>query len=210
MIEEDEDIRAEWYREWHLYYLAYAGRIPRPPLIYWIGMSLSAIWLVSYLVIYPSIPFPSEQTHWKGMGVSGGCQPWTAICEMQQGEVVLQEARGKYFAKVQKKSAAELAEDLEMTEFISHAGHVRFEDQCAGCHGHNGAGISINPMVAPVLNHAAWLHGSSVAEIQASIRSDKVHPFGLNRRMDEPTARLMAVYVNMLWQGEQPAEVTVN
>lgn len=201
MTTEREDLRAEWYREWYLAETAYAGRIPRPPKIYWLGMALSAIWLLAYLLIYPSLPLVWAGTHWKGLGVPDGCQPWTAICEMQQGEAVLHEARGRYLDRVAEMPAAELAVDLEMREFIAHAARVRFADQCAACHGALGAGIPTAQDMAPVLTDVVWLHGGSVAEIQASIQSDKVHPFGLSRRMDEPTARMMAVYVHQLATG---------
>lgn len=81
-IQDRADLRDEWYGFDRAY-------IQNPPKIYWFGMWLSAIWLVVYLLIYPSIPLPWAQTHWQGLGVPNGCQPWTAICEMQQDERAL-------------------------------------------------------------------------------------------------------------------------
>lgn len=193
-----KDLRAEWYREWYLYYSAYAGWIPRPPPINWIGMALSAIWLVAYLVIYPSIPLPTPRTHWQGIGMPGHCQPWTAICEMQKVEEELSEIRGKYFNKVLATSVVKLAEDREMSEFISRAARVRFEENCAACHGTSGAGLASMPDFAPALDDNIWLHGGDVQAIKKSIQNPTIHPFGLVQRNDDLDAKMMAVYVSHL------------
>lgn len=71
------DCRAEWYRDFD----PLAASKPHIPRIYWLGMLASAIWLVAYLLIYPSIPLPGG--HSRGIGEPGGCQPWTAICEQE-------------------------------------------------------------------------------------------------------------------------------
>jgi len=84
-----EDLRGEWYAEYDIY----SASINRPPRIYWIGMLLSAIWLVGYLIIYPSIPMVTSHGYWQGIGIPGGCQPWTAICEMQKAQDELNEIR---------------------------------------------------------------------------------------------------------------------
>lgn len=57
---------------------------------------------------------------------AGHCQPWTAICEMQRAEEELNEVRGRYLNKIRAMSVVELIEDIEMSEFISRAGRVRF------------------------------------------------------------------------------------
>jgi len=189
-----EDLRDEWYREWNLY----AAWIPKPPPIYWIGMALSAIWLVAYLVIYPSIP--TLNTHWQGTGMPGHCQPWTAICEMLKAEEELNEARDREFNKIRATSAVELAEDSEVSEFISFAGRVRFEDNCAACHGKKGAGIADMLELAPALNDKIWLHGGHVQAIKESIQSPVIHPFGLVQRIDDASAKMLAVYVSRLGQ----------
>ena len=96
------DDREEWYSD----YLRYTAYINQPPRWYWIGMIASALWLVIYLLVYPSIPL--LHSHWQGLGVPGGCQPWTAICEMQHDEKVLQDVRGNYFDNIRKTSSVEL------------------------------------------------------------------------------------------------------
>lgn len=189
-----EDLRGEWYRE----YDPYSVFAPRPPRLYWLGMAVSAVWVVAYLLIYPSIPLVFAQTHWKGIGMPGGCQPWTAICEMQQAEYKLNAVRGRYLDKLRVIPVADLAEDQEMVEFVSRAGRVVFADSCAGCHGQLGTGIAKFPSLAPALNDTVWLHGGDVQSIQTSIRNPSVHPAGLIRRNDETATKILAVFVSQL------------
>jgi hypothetical protein len=81
-VDKKMDLRSEWYAEFDVY----AASINRPPRIYWLGMILSVIWLICYLIIYPSIPMVTSYGYWQGLGVPGGCQPWTAICELQKSK----------------------------------------------------------------------------------------------------------------------------
>lgn len=93
------DTRGEWFREWDMH-ASYVNRIPR---WYWLGMVLSALWLVVYLVIYPSIPLLTG--HWQGLGVPGGCRPWTAICKLNNAQAKLDEVRAPYLEKVDASGA---------------------------------------------------------------------------------------------------------
>lgn len=177
------DTRGEWFREWDVYSFS-VNRIPR---WYWLGMALSAGWIVVYLLVYPSLPGISS--HWQGLGVPGGCQPWTAICEMQQAQTELDEARGRYLERIRNRSVDEVLTDRELSEFAIRAGRVSYSDNCAGCHGRAGIGTK----AGPPLNEG--LHGATVLAIQNSIRNPAVHPFGLASRMDETTARLLAIHI---------------
>jgi cytochrome c oxidase cbb3-type subunit 3 len=185
------DLREEWYRDCNPY-AAFRYCIPN---FYWIGLKVSALWLVGYLIIYPSIPFVFSQTNSQGIGMPGGCQPWTAICEMEQAEDELDLRRGKYLKLMRATPIALWSKDLELSEFIARAGRVRFADQCAGCHGQQGAGLAKETNNALVLNDATWTHGGNDASIKASIQSHTVHPFGLAERIDETSAKLLAAYV---------------
>ncbi|MDD2721839.1 MAG: c-type cytochrome [Gallionella sp.] len=182
------DTRGEWFREWDSYSLT-INRIPR---WYWLGMLLSACWVVVYLLVYPSLPGISS--HWKGLGVPGGCQPWTAICEMKQKQLSLDQVRGKYLARIRDLSAAEIVVDHELSEFVLRAGKVAFADNCAGCHGSDGGGTKAGPS----LNDSVWLHGATPQGIQGSIRNPAVHPFGLPARLDETSAKILASYTYRL------------
>ncbi len=186
------DDRGEWFREWD----SYSNYINHPPRWYWIGMVLSALWIVVYLLIYPSIPLMN--THWQGLGVPGGCTPWTVICEMQQDEAALNQVRGVYLDRIRLSSVDELLADSEMSEFISRAGRVLFADNCSACHGKEGKGISKIPEMAPVLTDSSWLHGADVKAIQACIRNPMVHPYALAKPVEEVNTKILALYVYLL------------
>jgi cytochrome c oxidase cbb3-type subunit 3 len=189
------DDRGEWFREWD----PWNSTINVPPNWYWLGMALSALWVVIYLLIYPSIPLVNG--HWQGLGVPGGCQPWTAICEMQQGESVVNEVRGRYLDKIQKASVEEVLADSGLSEFVQSAGKVRFDDHCAACHGTHGIGTAGFADIAPVLNDEVWLHGGQMKAIKQSIENPKFHPAGLIQRNDELHTKILAVYVYKLGGG---------
>lgn len=183
------DNRGEWFREWD----PWVSTIYVPPRWYWLGMVLSALWMAAYLLVYPSIPLVNG--HWQGLGVPGGCRPWTAICEMQQGEAVVNGMRGRYLDKIQQISVEEILADKELSEFVFRAGKVRFGEYCAACHGNNGRGTVGFADIAPVLNDDVWLHGGWVNSIKQSIQNPRFHPAGLIRRNDESHTKILAVYV---------------
>lgn len=193
MVIERVDIRSEWYREW--YQAETSGWVYRLPRIYWLGMLSSAIWLVVYLLIYPSLPLPGG--HWEGLGVPGGCQPWTALCELGKAESELEDVRGKYLKKVSELSVADLAQSSEMREFIGHAARVRYVDQCSGCHGVSGEKFAwASPPALPLnwIQQGAWME----KKIKRNIMSSKTHPFGLVERIEEIDAKMLAIYVGMI------------
>ena len=188
------DNRGEWFREWD----DTSSHINQPPRWYWLGMIASACWIVIYLLVYPSIPLSG--THWKGLGVLGGCQPWTAICELHQEQAVLDAVRAFYVARIRSMNVSELLADTEMSEFLSRAGKVKFGDDCAACHGTSGFGTE----TVPALYDEIWLHGGEVQAIHASILNPQVHPFGLVSRMDEVNAKVLAIYVYKFGGGMRP------
>lgn len=175
-----DDPRDEWYG------------MRNPPRIYWLGMAVSAIWLAGYMLIYPSIPF--LHTHWLGWGFSGGCQPWTAICQMQQSEEKLRNPRRKYLERIEVGTASELARDIELRDFALRAGRVPFADHCAGCHRPIGR-ISGKEAIATALNDTVWSYGGSLSDIQRSICSKEIHPFGLPARLSTLDGKVLALYV---------------
>lgn len=183
------DTRGEWFREWDIY----AGHFNSIPTWYWLGMALSALWLVVYLIIYPSIPLLTS--HWQGLGVPGGCRPWTAICEMQVAQAKLDSVRGPYLEKLGTTSVEAIAADSELGAFVSNAGRVPYVEQCAGCHGRAGDGLSQSDHLGSALNDTIWLHGGEIRDIKASIQDAAIHPFGLTARIDELHAKLLAVFV---------------
>ncbi|MEK7811405.1 MAG: hypothetical protein AAB278_06270, partial [Pseudomonadota bacterium] len=98
---------------------------------------LSALWLVAYVLIYPAIPFAAS--HSPGLGVPGGCQPWSAICEMRQAEQELQLLRGDVPGKIEQTPVEQVWANAASREYSRHTGRVLFGENCAGCHGKFGA-----------------------------------------------------------------------
>ena len=188
-VQDRIDTRGEWFREWDVY----ACQVNRIPRWYWLGMELSGLWLVVYLTIYPSIPLLSS--HWQGLGVPGGCRPWTAICEMQVAQAKLDSVRGPYMGKLGSATLETIETDRDLSEFVSRAARVPYAEQCAGCHGRVGAGFSQTKSLAPSLSDTVWLHGGELSDIKASILDATIHPFGLTARIDELHAKLLAVFV---------------
>lgn len=80
-------------------------------------------------------------------------------------------------------------------------GETVFMDNCTACHGENAQGDI--DQGAPNLADAIWLHGSSEAAIESSVRRG---PFGVmpnwNARLDEAEIKAVAAYVHQLGGGQ--------
>jgi cytochrome c oxidase cbb3-type subunit III len=76
-------------------------------------------------------------------------------------------------------------------------GAVTFAEQCAVCHGENGAGNS--ELGAPNLSNAIWLYGDRKADIVRSIETGRggMMPSWAGR-LDETTIKSLAIYVQSL------------
>lgn len=135
-----------------------------PPRWWMMGLAVSAIWVVCYWAYYPSIPIPSSNTFFKGLG------GWTAIKEMKADKGEVDAVRGKYEAKLKNLSPAAILADNDLTEYVKRSGKVLFGDNCAGCHGTNGVGTTDKEgLFAPVLNDDDWLYGGKVGDIYTTI-----------------------------------------
>ena len=76
-----------------------------------------------------------------------------------------------------------------------------FADNCAACHGDNGAGEQ--SLGAPNLTDAIWLYGGEKADVVASIANSRrgVMPYWQGR-LDEVTIKQLTVYVHSLGGGQ--------
>lgn len=138
--------------------------VNQPPKWWMLGLTASAIWVVVYFIYYPSIPFSSGGTWFKG--VAG----WTAINEMEASTSAVDEVRGKYEARLKDMTPAAILADNELTEYVTRSGKVLFGDNCAACHGTNGVGTHDKlGLFAPILNDDDWLYGGKIDDIHASI-----------------------------------------
>ncbi len=80
-------------------------------------------------------------------------------------------------------------------------GAIGYSDNCAACHGENGAGDQFQG--APALGDAIWFYGSDGASIRTQIANPKhgVMPAWAHR-LDEATVKQLTVFVHSLGGGE--------
>lgn len=151
--------------------------INQPPKWWMLGLTASAIWVVVYFVMYPAIPFATNGTFFKGVGLPGSGQ-WTAIKELAEDQKVLDDVRGKYEDKLKGMTPAAILADADLSEYVTRSGKVLFADNCAACHGQNGAGANNTNtkvaakdrgLMAPVLNDDDWLYGGKIDDIHTTI-----------------------------------------
>jgi len=138
----------------------------QPPRWWMLSLAASALFCVVYFIYYPSIPLFSTFT--KGIG------GWTSIKEMEAGEGEVDAVRGKYETKLKDMTPAAILADSELTEYVTRSGKVLFGDNCAACHGQNGAGTRDKEgLFAPVLNDDAWLFGGTIGDIYTTIQGGR-------------------------------------
>ncbi len=154
--------------------------LTNPPPRWWtIAFYLSVVWVVAYLVIYPSIPLATG--HYKGL------IGWTSINEYKEAVAKNDAIRQPYLDKLETMSAQEILNDPEMLNFANSSTKALFGDNCAACHGSNGQGIA---GMFPVLLDDDWLFGGTVSDITTTITS--------GRKGNMPTHELDDTQVNVL------------
>ena len=136
----------------------------QPPKWWMLGLAASALWVVVYWLYYPSVPVPSSNTFFKGIG------GWTAIKELEADKNEVDAVRGKYEAKLKNMAPAAILADSDLTEYVKRSGKVLFGDNCAPCHGTNGVGTKDKEgLMAPILNDDDWLYGGTIDSIHTTI-----------------------------------------
>jgi len=136
----------------------------QPPKWWMLGLTASVIFVVVYWLYYPSVPVPSSNTFFKGIG------GWTAIKEMDADKSEVDAVRGKYESKLKNMTPAAILADNDLTEYVKRSGKVLFGDNCAPCHGTNGVGTKDKEgLMAPILNDDDWLYGGKIDDINTSI-----------------------------------------
>ena len=148
----------------------------QPPAWWMNTLYLSAIFLVVYFILYPSIPLINDSTK----GVLG----WTQMKRLQESIGEIEAVRAPYENKLKGMSALAILDDQELTNYTIRSAKVLFGDRCAACHGTGGAG---NPGY-PVLADDDWLYGGTIETIQQSISNGR--------------AGMMPGFANMLTEQE--------
>jgi cytochrome c oxidase cbb3-type subunit 3 len=136
----------------------------QPPKWWMLALTASAIWVVVYWLYYPSVPIPTSNTFFKGVG------GWTAIKEEEADKSDVDTVRGKYEAKIKDLAPAAILADSDLTEYVKRSGKVLFGDNCAPCHGTNGVGTRDKEgLLAPILDDDNWLYGGKIDDIYTTI-----------------------------------------
>ncbi|MCF6217204.1 MAG: cytochrome-c oxidase, cbb3-type subunit III [Gammaproteobacteria bacterium] len=138
--------------------------LTNPPPRWWnIAFVMSFVWMVAYIIIYPSIPLVNDYTK--------GAMGWSALQEYKDAVAKNDAIRAPYIAKLEKMSAEEILGDQEMKNFADSYTKALFGDRCASCHGSNGQGVDD---MFPVLNDDDWLYGGTLQDITDTIAGGRL------------------------------------
>ncbi len=133
--------------------------LTNPPPRWWmISLYASGLFVVVYLILYPSIPL----IHGSNKGLLG----WTMITEFKEAVAENDAIKAPFLKKVAAMSPKELLADGKMRNFAESAAKAAFGDNCAACHGSGGQGA---PGLFPVLADDDWLYGGSMDVIIETI-----------------------------------------
>ncbi|MDE2117941.1 MAG: cytochrome-c oxidase, cbb3-type subunit III [Betaproteobacteria bacterium] len=148
----------------------------QPPRWWMLGLTASALFCVVYFLYYPSIPFAATGGFFKGIG------GWTAIKEMEADKSEVDAVRGKFEARLKDMTPAAILADNELSEYVKRSGKVLFGDNCAACHGQNGAGTRDKEgLFAPILNDDDWLYGGKIDNIHETIAGGRQGMMGAHK-----------------------------
>lgn len=177
----------------------------QPPRWWMFGLTACTMFIIVYCLLYPSIPLGN--TFFKGIGLPGSGQ-WTAIKEMQEDQKVVDAARMPYEKRLKDMTPAAILADKELSGYVAHSGRVLYGDNCAACHGMNGAGASDKQgLLAPVMNDDDWLFGGTIDKIYESIadgRQGMMSPHKDSLKPEQIDA--VAKYVKALSEGKGDSE----
>jgi len=128
-----------------------------PPRWWMIGLHISWISVVVYLILFPSLPL----IHGATKGILG----WTSIKRFDAQVAEIEAIRKPYDEKLKGMTVEEILKDNELLTFAQGGARVLFGDHCAPCHGSGGQG---GPGF-PVLADDVWLYGGTADTIVETI-----------------------------------------
>ena len=167
----------------------------QPPKWWLWGFHASWMWVVVYVIAYPSIPLISSHTK--------GVMHWTAMNEYHADLKEIEQIRLPYEKRIAAMSASDILKDKDLSAYAQRAGKVLFGDNCAACHGANGSGN----VDFPILADDDWLYGGTIEKIQESItngRGGVMLAFG--QQLSPKDIDKLADYVLEWSQGTQAAD----
>ena len=133
----------------------------QPPRWWMNTLYLSAVFMVIYFILYPSIPTFTGYTK----GVLG----WTQMKRYEETKQEIETIRAPYEEKIKNLSVAAILTDQQLVDYSIRSAKVLFGDRCSGCHGAGGSG---NPGY-PILADDDWLYGGSIDTLQQSIANGR-------------------------------------
>lgn len=129
------------------------GSNPAPLWWFWLILSLMVVSVI-YLMLYP------------GLGSYQGALKWSHGGRLNAS----METYEREFGGMRQLIAEAQLETLQANESYMHSAQRVFDRNCAICHGYDAAGQA---SMFPDLTDAEWQWGSSVAQIEQSIRSGR-------------------------------------
>jgi cytochrome c oxidase cbb3-type subunit 3 len=151
--------------------------VNQPPKWWMLGLTASVIWVCVYFLLYPAVPFATNGTFFKGIGLPGTGH-WSAIKELEVDQKQLDDQRAPWENKLKDMTPAAILADGDLTKYSLASGRVLFADNCAACHGQNGVGTVQSGdkfakheqgLMAPILVDDDWLYGGEIDKIYESI-----------------------------------------
>jgi len=129
-----------------------------PPPKWWMfGLYASGLFVLGYILLYPSIPLLT--THTKGL------MGWTSMKEYKEDKLKIDVVREPFEKRIKEMNVNQILADKELVGYVSRSAKVLFGDNCSACHGAGGQG---NPGF-PVLADDDWLYEGTVEKIEESI-----------------------------------------
>ncbi len=128
------------------------------PRWWMVSFYASILWLVLYLILYPSIPLIT--------GNSEGLLGWTQVKEYKDGMKEVEAIRAPFEKRIKELDVGGILKDTELSQFAIASSKVLFGDHCAPCHGSGGQGTS---GLYPVLVDDDWLYGGKIETIVETI-----------------------------------------
>ncbi|MFZ2540721.1 MAG: cytochrome-c oxidase, cbb3-type subunit III [Gallionella sp.] len=133
----------------------------QPPQWWLLGLYASGIWVIGYVLLYPSLPLANSHTK--------GLMGWTAIKEYKQDKQAIDAVREPYEKRIREMDAKDILADKELVNYVTRSAKVLFGDNCSPCHGAGGQG---NPGY-PVLADDDWLYEGGIAHIEETITTGR-------------------------------------
>lgn len=115
------------------------------------------VWALAFYIFYPAWPWLGGYT----LGVLG----YSSRAEFAETMAAVDEGRVGWINKFEQLELAEIAEDPELLQYAMAGGRVIFAENCAPCHGSNGAGAP----TFPVLVDDDWLWGGALEDIHETV-----------------------------------------